>query len=240
MLLSVVSLGYGVFSELPSLWQFDIPVIIQPTEDELRVVRQCGIQIQRLLALFQYSPSSLYLSCCFLNRPPKTVYYVNHFTEIGMTVLGSSFYKKQHHPFTPTMLTIAGSDSCGGAGIQADIKTATELGVFASSCITAITSQNTHGVHLVELVSERSLETQLECVCEDIHFSAVKIGMTGSFENVDLIQRAIMKYHLSNIVFDPVMAASSGHPLSKGDLCECFKLNLIPLCDLITPNLPEV
>lgn len=138
------------------------------------------------------------------------------------------------------MLTIAGSDSCGGAGIQADIKTATELGVFSSSCITAITSQNTQGVQLVELVSEKSLETQLECVCEDIDFSAVKIGMTGSYENVSMIQRAIMKYHLPNVVFDPVMAASSGHPLSKGDLCECFKQSLIPLCDLITPNLPEV
>lgn len=157
-----------------------------------------------------------------------------------MTVFGSSFYKNHHHSFTPTMLTIAGSDSCGGAGIQADIKTATELGVFASSCITAITSQNTQGVHLVELVSERSLETQLECVCEDIDFSAVKIGMTGSYENVSLIQRTIMKYHLPHVVFDPVMAASSGHPLSKGDLCECFKQRLIPLCDLITPNLPEV
>lgn len=188
---------------------------------------------------------STHLNRCILygylpNRPPKHIYTVNHFTEIGMTLIGSSYYNRHHLSPTPTMLTIAGSDSCGGAGIQADIKTATVLGVFASSCITAVTSQNTRGVKLVELVSETSLETQLQCVCEDIHFGAVKIGMTGSRENVILITTAIQRYHLRNIVFDPVMAASSGHPLSKGDLCACFKQHLIPLCDLVTPNLPEV
>ena len=156
-----------------------------------------------------------------------------------MTVIGSR-YPQSDSPSVPTFLTIAGSDSCGGAGIQADIKTATALGVVASSCITAITSQNTQGVKLVELVSETSMQTQLRCVCEDIRFSAVKIGMTGSRENVSIIAAAIQEHKLSNIVFDPVMAASSGQQLSKGDLCECLKQHLIPLCDLVTPNLPEV
>ena len=156
-----------------------------------------------------------------------------------MTVVGTT-YPHSNLPPVPTLLTIAGSDSCGGAGIQADIKTATALGVVASSCITAVTSQNTRGVKLVELVSETSMQTQLQCVCEDIKFSAVKIGMTGSRENVSLIARAIQEYDLPNIVFDPVMAASSGQQLTKGDLCTCFKQHLIPLCDLVTPNLPEV
>ena len=157
-----------------------------------------------------------------------------------MSVVGPSFFQHTRIPFTPTLLTIAGSDSCGGAGIQADIKTATVLGVFASSCITAITAQNTKGVKLVELVSETNMELQLKTVCEDITFSAVKIGMTGSRENVSYIAKAIQAYQLKNIVFDPVMAASSGQQLSKGDLCSCFKKQLIPLCDLITPNIPEV
>lgn len=160
--------------------------------------------------------------------------------DIGLILIGPRFYQQQYLPQPPTMLTIAGSDSCGGAGIQADMKTATVLGVFSSSCITAVTSQNTQGVKLVELVSEKSLQTQLKCVCEDITLGAVKIGMTGSRENVKIIAEAIKQYHLSNIVFDPVMAASSGQLLSKGDLCACFKESLIPLCDLITPNLPEV
>lgn len=174
------------------------------------------------------------------HRPSHHVFVVEHFTEIGMTVLGPAFCQAHSTPAVPTLLTIAGSDSCGGAGIQADIKTATSLGVMASSCITAVTSQNTQGVKLVELVSETSMQTQLQCVCEDIHFSAVKIGMTGSRENVSLIADAIQQYNLRNVVFDPVMAASSGQRLSKGDLCQCFKERLIPLCDLVTPNLPEV
>lgn len=99
-----------------------------------------------------------------------------------MTVIGGRYYSNQHIPAVPTLLLISGSDSCGGAGQQADIKTATEFGVFTASCITAVTVQNTQGVKKVDMVPADTVEGQLEAVCEDMAIGAVKIGMTGTQE----------------------------------------------------------
>ena len=108
-----------------------------------------------------------------------------------MTLLGSLFFLRDF-PAVPTMLTIAGSDSCGGAGIEADIKTATVLGVFSACCITAVTYQNTRGVAGLEMVSEFGLKEQLKAVCTDMTINAVKIGMTGSKETIKTIRDAIV------------------------------------------------
>ena len=143
-----------------------------------------------------------------INRPSKHIYYVNHFTEIGMTVIGGRYYANQHIPVVPTLLLISGSDSCGGAGQQADIKTATEFGVFTSSCITAVTVQNTQGVKKVDMVNADTVRGQLEAVCEDISINAVKIGMTGNREVINVIATTIQQLKLQNVVLDPVMAAS--------------------------------
>ena len=156
-----------------------------------------------------------------------------------MTLLGSLFFLRDF-PAVPTMLTIAGSDSCGGAGIEADIKTATVLGVFSACCITAVTYQNTRGVAGLEMVSEVGLKEQLKAVCTDMTINAVKIGMTGSKETIRTIRDAIVEYGLKNVVLDPVMAASSGQKLTKSDVCGFLKEFLIPVCALVTPNLPEV
>ena len=114
-----------------------------------------------------------------------------------------------------SVLTIAGSDSSGGAGIQADIKTMTVHGVFAQSAITALTAQNTLGVYGVMEVDPEFLKQQIDCVFEDIRPDAVKIGMVSSAELVDVIAERLQHYEAINVVVDPVMVATSGAQLSS-------------------------
>lgn len=136
-------------------------------------------------------------------------------------------------------LTIAGSDSCGGAGIQADIKTMTANGVYAMSAITALTAQNTTGVSDIYEVSPEFLEAQLKAIFEDIMPDAVKIGMVSSSELIKTIADNLKKYDAKNIVLDPVMVATSGAKLISDDAIAVLKEELIPLATLITPNIPE-
>ena len=116
-----------------------------------------------------------------------------------------------------TALTIAGSDSSGGAGIQADIKTMSALGVYAMSVITAITAQNTTGVYGVQYVDDNMIENQLNCVLSDIFPDAVKIGMLSSPSSVEIIAKCLSDYNIRNIVIDPVMVSTSGASLTKRD-----------------------
>ena len=138
-----------------------------------------------------------------------------------------------------SMLTIAGSDPSGGAGIQADIKTATALGVYAMSVLTAVTAQNTLGVRGFEPVSLPLLEAQLDCVISDIRPDAVKIGMVPSAAHIRVIAEALRRHELTNIVLDPVLVATSGDALSEGDTVQALLAELAPLCEVITPNIPE-
>lgn len=137
------------------------------------------------------------------------------------------------------VLTIAGSDSSGGAGIQADIKTVLTNGVYAMSCITALTAQNTTGVSDIMEVSPEFLDSQLESVFEDIFPDAVKIGMVSSSELIEVIAKNLKKYSAKNIVVDPVMVATSGSSLIQTEAVKALKEKLFPLADLITPNLQE-
>ncbi|CRH91706.1 Hydroxymethylpyrimidine/phosphomethylpyrimidine kinase [Chlamydia trachomatis] len=137
------------------------------------------------------------------------------------------------------VLTIAGSDSSGGAGIQADIKTMLTNGVYAMSCITALTAQNTTGVSNIMEVSPEFLDSQLESVFEDIFPDAVKIGMVSSSELIEVIAKNLKKYSAKNIVVDPVMVATSGSSLIQTEAVKALKEKLFPLADLITPNLQE-
>ena len=118
-----------------------------------------------------------------------------------------------------TALTIAGSDSSGGAGIQADIKTMSALGVYAMSVITAITAQNTTGVYGVQYVDDNMIENQLNCVLSDIFPDAVKIGMLSSPSSVEIIAKCLSDYNIRNIVIDPVMVSTSGASLTKKRHC---------------------
>lgn len=138
-----------------------------------------------------------------------------------------------------TALTIAGSDCSGGAGIQADLKTMTALGVFGMSAITAITAQNTIGVTSVYDVSEKCLSEQLDSVFTDIFPDSVKIGMVSSSALIHTIAEALKKYKPINIVLDPVMVSTSGHPLLAPDAKSALIEQLFPLADIITPNVPE-
>lgn len=138
-----------------------------------------------------------------------------------------------------TALTIAGSDSSGGAGIQADIKTMTANGVFAMSAITALTAQNTTGVTGIMEVSPEFLKEQIDCIFTDIRPDAVKIGMVSSAELIAAIAEKLTEYHAENIVVDPVMVATSGAKLISDDAIDTLKERLLPMADVLTPNIPE-
>lgn len=138
-----------------------------------------------------------------------------------------------------TSMTIAGSDSSGGAGIQADIKTMTANGVYAMSAITALTAQNTTGVTSILEVSPKFLEEQIVANVTDIFPDSVKTGMVASSSLIKVIADSIKKYNLKNIVVDPVMVATSGAKLITDDAIDTLKKNLLPLATIITPNIPE-
>ena len=138
-----------------------------------------------------------------------------------------------------TALTIAGSDSSGGAGIQADIKTMTAHGVFAMSVITALTAQNTTGVTAVSEVTPEFLAMQLDAVFEDIFPDSVKIGMVASAKLIEIIAGKLAFYNAKNIVVDPVMIATSGASLIKNDAVDLMKKRLFSLASVITPNISE-
>ena len=139
-----------------------------------------------------------------------------------------------------TALTIAGSDSSGGAGIQADLKTFLANGVYGMSAITALTAQNTCGVRSVMNSTAEFLSDQLDAVFEDIFPDAVKIGMVSSAELIEVIAAKLKIYGAKNIVVDPVMIATSGAKLIDEDAVKTLKEKLFPLAKVITPNLPEL
>lgn len=138
-----------------------------------------------------------------------------------------------------TALTIAGSDSGGGAGIQADIKTMTAHGVYAMSAITALTAQNTTGVTGIQEVTPEFLAAQLDAVLTDIFPDAVKIGMVSSTGLIKIIAEKLDQYQAKNVVIDPVMISTSGSRLICEDAVDALKENLFPLAALLTPNIPE-
>ncbi len=137
-----------------------------------------------------------------------------------------------------SVLTIAGSDSSGGAGIQADIKTISANGAYSASVITASTAQNTQGVRDIHPIPIAHIVQQLEAVLDDIEFGTVKIGMLHSSEVIEVVKNTLAKYNIKNIILDPVMIASSGNPLLNQNAIESLK-EFLPSVLLMTPNIPE-
>lgn len=137
------------------------------------------------------------------------------------------------------VLSIAGSDSSGGAGIQADLKTFSALGVYGATAITAITAQNTKGVNSQLAISPEMVYNQIVAVVEDIAPSAIKIGMLANKEIATVVADALSRYNIPTIL-DPVMVSSSGHRLLSLDAQEVVKERLLPLSTLVTPNIPEM
>ena len=143
------------------------------------------------------------------------------------------------HAHYPRVLTIAGSDSGGGAGIQADLKTFAALGCYGMTAITALTAQNTMGVQAIQSVPAAFLKAQLQSVLDDIGVDAVKIGMLHSPEVVEVVAWAIDHYQLKRVVLDPVMVATSGDKLIADETVAVLVRELFPRVQLITPNLDE-
>ncbi|TFE00505.1 bifunctional hydroxymethylpyrimidine kinase/phosphomethylpyrimidine kinase [Jeotgalibacillus salarius] len=137
------------------------------------------------------------------------------------------------------VLTIAGSDSGGGAGIQADIKTFQELSVFGTSVITAVTAQNTLGVTDVAPVPLNNIQKQLEAIGEDFEIAALKTGMLFDAETIELVAKYIKHYNWQNLIVDPVMIAKGGASLLKEEASEALIMDLLPLAAVVTPNIPE-
>jgi hydroxymethylpyrimidine/phosphomethylpyrimidine kinase len=138
-----------------------------------------------------------------------------------------------------TVLTIAGSDPSGGAGIQADLKTMSACGCFGTSAITAVVDENTVGVFGVHPVPDSFVQGQIRSVLDDIGADAVKIGMLHSSSLIRAVRKALLPYNIRNIVLDPVMVATSGDALLQEDAVSTLKNELIPLARVITPNIPE-
>lgn len=138
-----------------------------------------------------------------------------------------------------TALTIAGSDSSGGAGIQADIKTMTANGVYAMTAVTALTAQNTTGVYGILESTPEFLASQLDCIFTDIFPDAVKTGMVSSTGLIEVIADKLKQYKAKNIVVDPVMVATSGSRLISQEAVDALKELLLPLATVLTPNIPE-
>lgn len=136
-------------------------------------------------------------------------------------------------------MTIAGSDSGGGAGIQADLKTFAANGCYGFSVITALTAQNTQGVTAIHAVPADFVAAQMDAVLTDIEADAIKIGMLFSAELIEVVARQLKKHAAVNVVLDPVMVAQSGDKLLRDSAIEALKKHLIPLADIITPNVPE-
>lgn len=138
-----------------------------------------------------------------------------------------------------TVLTIAGSDSGGGAGIQADIKAISAMGCYATSAITAITVQNSLGVESVHAIPLETIRGQIDAVLSDIGADCVKIGMLHSSEVVEVVAECLAKYDIRNVVLDPVMVSTSGHRLIEESAIQTLREVLIPRARVITPNIPE-
>lgn len=137
------------------------------------------------------------------------------------------------------VLTIAGSDSCGGAGIQADLKAFSANGVYGMSVITAVTAQNTQGVIDVQDIDKDIINAQIDAIFTDIEVDAVKIGMVSKISTIDAISEKLKQYKPKNVVLDPVMISKSGYSLLKPESKKALITKLIPLVDIITPNIPE-
>lgn len=137
------------------------------------------------------------------------------------------------------VLTIAGSDTCGGAGIQADLKTFSAHGVYGMSVITAVTAQNTQGVFAVQDILPEIIAAQIDAIYDDIQVDGLKIGMVSVSETIKIIGAKLQAYQVQNVVLDPVMISKSGFPLLQPEAREALISNLLPLATVTTPNIPE-
>lgn len=222
-----VTLGYGSFMELPQLLKTDLPVLVAPSASEIHAVESYGLKARRLLTAMVYSIDAL---------PKDTVFFVEHVFEVGMALMGGAFYPNQHFDTLPTTLVIAGSDSGGGAGLQADMKACCALGAYSTTVLTALTAQNTQGAQHIFSIPVDWIEKQIDSVLQDIHVDCVKTGMLGTKEAAHLVAEKMKEYKIKTLVVDPCMICRSGNKIMAPDAVPVVKEELIPLALIITPN----
>lgn len=231
-----VYIGDGSTDVLPAL-ETDLGIIIFKSETP-SIISFCND--------FHIELKPLY--CCDRDNIKKDkskpiLYYVHSWSEIGWFLFGSKYCQYiQSYEWIyniPRMLIIAGSDSGGGAGIEADIKTSSALGVFSTCCLAALTSQNTEGVKAIFTVPKETVETQLDCILSDIGTNTVKTGMLGDIPSIKAIGRIMFKYNITNLVVDPVMVSTSGDMLLQKECVDTIKECLIKKALIVTPNIYE-
>ncbi|KAK8792884.1 hypothetical protein WA158_005048 [Blastocystis sp. Blastoise] len=204
---------------------------VRPSVEDQKIMKQLGYTVMSLYRLVGGKAPKEFAK--------KTIYVVENWYEIGFTFIGGHYYSKQSYPSVPSVCIVAGSDSGGGAGIQADLKSCTAIGVFSTNVIVALTAQNTQGVKDIHVPPMSFIEEEFDCVLSDIGTDVMKTGMLGTKEVIDVVCNMIDKYHVTKVVVDPVMIATSGDSLLKEDAVDSLKKNLLPRAYLITPNKPE-
>ena len=225
-----VSCGYGSFRQLPLLLETSLPIVIAPTASEVKAMESYGYKVRRLFTVE---------ACSLDNLPKDTVFFVDHIFEIGMALMGTAFYPNQHLDTLPTTLIIAGSDSGGGAGMQADMKACAALGSYSMTAFTALTAQNSRGAQHIYLLPEEWIEKQIDSCFEDFHIDCVKTGMLGTKEVAHLVAEKMKQYKVEKFVCDPCMICRSGNKIMAEDAVPTVKAELIPLALIITPNYYE-
>lgn len=222
-----ITLGYGSFSELPQLLKTDLPVLVAPSASEIHAVESYGLKARRLLTAAVYDLTAL---------PKDTVFFVEHVFEVGMMLMGSAFYPNQHFDTLPTTLIIAGSDTGGGAGLQADMKACCALGAYSTTVLTALTAQNTQGAQHIFFIPLDWISKQIDSVLQDIHVDCVKTGMLGTKEVAHLVAQKMEEYQVKTLVVDPCMICRSGNKIMQEDAVPVVRDELIPKALIITPN----
>lgn len=222
-----VTLGYGSFPELPQLLKTDLPVLVAPSASEIHAVESYGLKARRLLTA---------MACDLTALPKDTVFFVEHVFEVGMALMGSAFYPNQHFDTLPTTLIIAGSDSGGGAGLQADMKACCALGAYSTTVLTALTAQNTQGAQHIFSIPLDWISKQIDSVLQDIHVDCVKTGMLGTKEVAHLVAQKMEEYQVKTLVVDPCMICRSGNKIMQEDAVPVVRAELIPKALIITPN----
>lgn len=222
-----ITLGYGSFPELPQLLKTDLPVLVAPSASEIHVVESYGLKARRLLTAAVYDLTAL---------PKDTVFFVEHVFEVGMMLMGSAFYPNQHFDTLPTTLIIAGSDTGGGAGLQADMKACCALGAYSTTVLTALTAQNTQGAQHIFFIPLDWISKQIDSVLQDIHVDCVKTGMLGTKEVAHLVAQKMEEYQVKTLVVDPCMICRSGNKIMQEDAVPVVRDELIPKALIITPN----
>ena len=224
------SLGYGCFDSLPQLLKTTLPVLVAPSASEITAVEKFGLKVRRLLTAMAFELCDL---------PKDTVFFVDHIFEVGMALMGSAFYPRQHFDTLPTTLIIAGSDSGGGAGMQADMKACAALGSYTVTVFTALTAQNTRGAQHIYFCPLDWSSEQIDSVMQDIRMDCVKTGMLGTKEAVHLVAEKLRQYEVKTLVVDPCMVCRSGNRIMLDDAIPVVREELIPLALIITPNFYE-